>query len=91
MRLADLTKPQWDAALNAARILRSGDPMCRSDRYAFREATAELDELMPAGTDTREIISQVMRWAMVNDACAELQNLFIHQEGSGVSLISARR
>jgi hypothetical protein len=27
MRLPELTKPQWDAALDAARALMNGDPL----------------------------------------------------------------
>jgi hypothetical protein len=72
MRLPELTKPQWDAALDAARALMSGDPNEAADRAAYRNACARLAQLLPDGTDEREIIRAAVRWDMLNGLAASL-------------------
>jgi hypothetical protein len=72
MRLPELTKPQWDAALDAARALMNGDADCATDRAAFRNAKARLADLLPAETDAREIIRAAVRWDMMNGLAASL-------------------
>jgi histidinol-phosphate/aromatic aminotransferase/cobyric acid decarboxylase-like protein len=70
--LPELTKPQWDAALTAARALMSGDPNNPTDRAVYRNSVVRLAELLPAGTDTRAIIKAAVRWSMLNDMAASL-------------------
>jgi hypothetical protein len=72
MRLPELTKPQWDAALDAARALMSADPDSATDRAAFRNAKARLADLLPAETDEREIIKAAVRWDMMNGLAASI-------------------
>lgn len=70
MKLTDLSKPQWDAAQQAARALMQGSPDRQADRAAYAVARAKLSRLMPAGADVREIIAATARWNMVNDIAA---------------------
>lgn len=73
--LAGLTKPQWDAALEAARVLTSCSPDRVEDRAQFREAKAALVALLPTGADAKEIIRAAVRWDMLNaiaSVCAGL-------------------
>lgn len=66
MRLADLTKPQWDAAREAVRVLFTCSPNRDDDRAAFRDAKAKLEALLPPDADARDIIRQAGRWEMLN-------------------------
>jgi hypothetical protein len=66
MKLTQLTKPQWDAALNAARVLSSCNPNVAADRARFREASGAFAELLPDGTDERDLITQAMHWDSLN-------------------------
>lgn len=75
MTLPELTKPQWDAALAAAKALMSGDPNDAADRAAYRNAKARLAGLLPEGTDEREIIRTAVRWDMLNGLAASLAML----------------
>jgi hypothetical protein len=72
MMLPQLTKPQWDAALTAARELMSGDPNSATDRAAYRNARVRLAELLPADTDERAIIKAAVRWSMRDSLAASL-------------------
>lgn len=65
-----LTKPQWDAALNAARILIAHNPAEAEARARYREAKEALAALLPDGADTREIILAAVRWDALNDIAA---------------------
>lgn len=74
MKLADLTKPQWDAALEAARVLTTCSPHREEDRASFRTAKAKLAALMPDG-DVNAIIAQAVHRDMLDaiaDVCAGL-------------------
>lgn len=66
MKLTDLTKPQWDAALEAARQLAQGDVNNADDCARFRSAKARLAELLPAGVEAGPIITAAVRWDMLN-------------------------
>lgn len=70
MKLAQLTKPQWDAALEAAACMMRCDPNSAVDRAEFRDAKVRLIQMLPAGIDERDIITQAVRWNML-DALAE--------------------
>lgn len=73
--LRTLTKPQWDAALAAAKALMHGNPNDANDRATFREKKAQLAELLPADADVREIISAAVKWDMKNALAASLAGL----------------
>lgn len=65
--LSTLSKPAWDAALNAARVLRSSNPHNADDRASFRDARDRLAALLPADTDTRPIVTEAVRWDSMNE------------------------
>lgn len=71
----DLTKPQWDAAQEAARRLMQGSPNREADRESYREAVAELCALLPEEIDAKAVIRQAARWHMLNDIGAALAGL----------------
>jgi hypothetical protein len=75
MRLPELTKPQWDAALDAARALMNGDPSSATDRAAYRNARAQLADLLPDSADANDIIKAAVRWDMLNGLAASLAML----------------
>ena len=86
MKLVDLSKPQWDAALEAARQLCSGNVHCADDRAAFRAAKARLVELLPEGADASDIITEATHWSAMNDiaaALAGIPNITITKRGAG--------
>lgn len=64
--LADLSKPQWEAALNCARVLVTCDPNDAGDRARYRGAKDAFAELLPAGTDVRNLITRAVRWNAMN-------------------------
>ncbi len=66
LRITDLSKPQWDAALVAAKALTSGDPREAIDRATYRDAKARLTQLLPADADARDLIIQAVRWDSLN-------------------------
>lgn len=66
MKLRDLTKPQWDAALEAARVLKAANPNAPEDIARFREARASLVDLLPPDTDERSVITQAIHWDSLN-------------------------
>lgn len=71
MKLTDLSKPQWDAALSAAQCLCQSNPDIAEDRAAFRAAKARLVELLPADANANDVVSAAVRWNALNDiACA---------------------
>lgn len=72
MKLPELSKPQWDAALATARQLMSGDPNDAADRAAYRNAKARLTELLPDGEDVTEIVKAAVRWDMLNGLAASV-------------------
>lgn len=72
MTLPRLTKPQWDAALDAARLLMNGDVDRATDRAAYRNAKARLADLLPDETDAGEIIKAAVRWDMLNSLAASI-------------------
>lgn len=57
---------QWNAALEAARLLAATDPHNADDRARFRTAKAHLANLLPEGADARDIITQAVRWDSLN-------------------------
>lgn len=78
MRLADLTKPQWDLAIAAGRQLMSGDPRVEADRLAYRESVERFMVSLDRDVETEvisDLIKQAARWAMVNDIAATLAGL----------------
>jgi hypothetical protein len=72
MMLPTLTKPQWDAALTAARALMNCNPNDATDRAAYRNARVRLAELLPQETDEQEIIRAAVRWSMRDCLAASL-------------------
>lgn len=70
VKLSDLSKPQWDAAREAARELVSGSPNREADRARFRAAKTRLAEMLSADADARDLILQAARWQMFNDIAA---------------------
>jgi len=60
MNLRDLTKPQSDAANEAARVLTTCSPDRAEDRAKYRAAKARLAALMP-GEDVNAIIYAAVR------------------------------
>jgi hypothetical protein len=75
MKLADLSKPQWDAAQHAARCLMQGSPNRETDRAIFRSAVTELCVVLPGGVDAKTIIQEAARWQMLNDIAAAISGL----------------
>jgi len=73
--LRDLSRPQWLAALAAARCVTECDPRVEADRKRFRDARQALIDLLPEGTDEREIISQAVHWDAINEVAAVFANL----------------
>lgn len=74
MKLADLNREQWLAALEAARVLTTCSPDRADDRASFRTAKAKLAALMPDG-DVNAIITQAVHRDMLDtiaDVCAGL-------------------
>lgn len=71
LTLNDLAQPAWAAALHAARILRECNPNDAEDRARFRVARNRLVALLPAGTDTSDIIGQAVHWYALNDVAAQ--------------------
>ncbi len=67
MTLATLNKPQWDAALHAARVLRRSDVNNADDRASFRDARDRLAALLPDDADTRPIVTSAVHWDAMND------------------------
>lgn len=84
--LSNLTKPQWDAALAAAKALRRCDPDKAADRRRFRAAKQRLVDLLPPGADARDIITQAVRWDSLN----ELANAFMGFTAAGIHIQIAR-
>lgn len=66
MRLRDLSKPQWDAALEAARILMSGSPNREADRAAWRDANARFAAMLPPEADAKGLVLDAARWDATN-------------------------
>jgi hypothetical protein len=75
MKLRDLTKPQWDAALFAARELASGNPNVADDRARFRAAKERLAELLPDGANANDLISQAAHWNALNFVAGALAGI----------------
>lgn len=75
MKLRDLTKPQWDAAREAATILMRCNPQDADDRARFREARDKLAALLPEGADERDLIKQAAHWNSLNDFTAAFLGL----------------
>jgi len=73
--LKNLSKPQWDAALDAARHLARANPDVASDRAAFRDARDRLASLLPDRADTRAIIIAALRWDALNEVAATFAGL----------------
>lgn len=66
MTLRALTKPQHDAAREAALSYMHGNPNHAEDRAKYQLAKARLSNLLPAGTDADECIRDAVRWEMKN-------------------------
>lgn len=75
MKLADLSKPQWDAALAASRILLHCSPEREDDRQAYRMALANLGHLLPPEADTKDIVLAAARWEMKNALASVMAGL----------------
>lgn len=73
--MRDLTKPQFEAAQEAARRLMQGSPNREADREHYREAVAQLCAVLPEDVDAKDVIRQVARWQMLNDIGAALVGL----------------
>lgn len=73
MNLCSLTKPQADAAREAAEILCRCSPNREADRERFRKAKAKLTALLPGDVDAGRIITQALRVEMevaISEVCA---------------------
>lgn len=66
MTLRDLSREQWDAALEAARVLTTCSPYRADDRAQFRAAKAKLAALLPEGGDVNAIITQAVHRDMLD-------------------------
>ena len=66
MNLRSLTKPQSDAAREAAEILCRCSPNREADRERFRKAKAKLAALLPGDVDAGHIITQALRMEMLD-------------------------
>ena len=75
MKLTDLSKPQWDAALAAAQSLMRGNVHNPDDRADFRTAKARLVELLPADVSASKIIEQAAHWNALNTVAAAVAGL----------------
>lgn len=75
MTLRELSKPQWDAALIAARCLTQGNPNRPADCAAFREALAAVAALLPPDADAKDIVGQAVRWDALNSIAAAFAGL----------------
>jgi len=64
--LKSLTKPQWDAANAAAKVLTTGDINCPADRLAYRTAKMELALLLPDDADVADVIRQAAQRRMLD-------------------------
>lgn len=71
----DLSKAQWDAALEAARVLRQCNPNNAADRQRYRDARLHLVELLPEGTDERSLITEAIHWDAMNSLASALAGL----------------
>lgn len=74
---ANLSKPQWDAALAAADQLRLGNPALADDRARYRAAKAALTNLLPDARkeEAGQIILAAVRWDARNSIAAELAGI----------------
>lgn len=70
MKLRDLSKPQWDAALEASRILMQGSPNRDADRAAWREANAKFAAMLPPEANAKELVLEAARWDATNTIAA---------------------
>jgi hypothetical protein len=75
VNLADLSKPQWDAAREAAAILCDGNPNRAAERERFRKAKAKLTALLPGEVDAGHIITQALRWEMLNAIASVMEDV----------------
>ncbi len=66
-----LTKPQWDAAQEAARCLMAGNPNDEADRASFRAARTRLVEMLPDG-DASDTITRACHWIALDTVAAAL-------------------
>lgn len=75
MNLRELSKPQWDAALNAARVLCASNPERAEDRARYREAKDALVSILPSNADATAIISEAIRWNSLNSIVSALAGI----------------
>lgn len=68
--LSDLAKPQFDAALSAARELLRGNPANACDRASYRAAKERLSAMLPEGEDAGAVILAAVRWNARNEIAA---------------------
>lgn len=92
--LSTLTKPQWDAALEAARALMSGNVHNADDRAAYRAAKAKLVALLPAGVSASQIVEKAAHWDAMNFLAGAFAGLPIQRaehatQGRGGSNVAA--
>lgn len=71
MKLADLERPAWAAALHSARILRECNPHDADDRARFRVSRNRLVALLPIDVDASDIIAQAVHWYALSDVAAQ--------------------
>jgi hypothetical protein len=82
VKLADLSKPQWDAALHAARVIKSCNPNVADDRARFLAARDHLKALLPDHINERSIIQQALDWDSLNELGAILAGLPIERKAA---------
>ncbi len=83
MPMRDLNKPQWDAALIAAKHLTRGNVHNADDRAAFRAAKAALVSILPADTDASRLIQDAVRWSALNDLAGAFAGFDTTQDNMG--------
>jgi hypothetical protein len=75
MTFANLTKPQWDAAHEAARIMMSSSPNRADDRLAYITAETRLAQMLPPDADARALIREAADWQMRNHIAAVVEGI----------------
>lgn len=68
--LRDLSRPQWAAALHAARVLRESNASDAEDRARFCVARNRFVAMLPADAPVSDLIGEAVRWYAMNDIAA---------------------
>ena len=67
MKLSQLSKPQWDAAMRAGCALLHGSPDRDEDRRAYADATLALMDVLPEDLEVvKALVREAARWEMKN-------------------------